>query len=256
MDTAVACGCDFPLFEHLNPNNQETRYMVSNILVIDDDPAVRSAFKLILEDDSFSVREAENGAQGIEMAIAERPDLIFLDLRMPGIDGVETLRRLKAIDETLNIYIVTAFANEYMAQLKGIHDEGFQFELASKPLSSTQIRNIAQTAMPQAERRTVPHKLVLTLYVVSLNRETRRLVEQISAALTNLYEPGQWVFDVVEVLGMPEKALEKDVFATPMLVRNVPEPVLKLLGDLSRVPSVIAAITTQAKGIGVQTIII
>jgi hypothetical protein len=55
---------------------------------------------------------------------------------------------------------------------------------------------------------------------------------------------------------MPEKALERDVFATPMLVRDVPAPVLKLLGDLSRVPSVIAAITTETKGIGVQTIIV
>jgi len=229
--------------------------MVRKILVIDDDPAVRAAFKLILED-GFLVREAETGLQGIEMALAERPDLIFLDLRMPGIDGVEVLRRLKAIDNTLNIYIVTAFANEYMEQLKVVHEEGIQFELASKPLSSVQIRNIAQIASPQQDMRTAQHKLVLTLYVVSLNSETRRLVEQITVALSNLYEPGQWVFDVVEVLGMPEKALEKDVFATPMLVRDMPEPVLKLLGDLSRVPSVIAAITTQAKGIGVQTIII
>ncbi|MFA6163545.1 MAG: response regulator [Methylobacter sp.] len=233
--------------------------MLSKILVIDDDPAVRGAFRLILEDDNFSVREAENGLQGIEMTLAERPDLIFLDLRMPGIDGVETLRRLKAIDETLNIYIVTAFANEYMEQLKGIHEEGFQFELASKPLSSVQIRNIAQIARiatPKEELRATPHKLVLTLYVVSLNSETRRLVEQITAALAKLYDPGHWVLDVVEVLGMPEKALEKDVFATPMLVRDVPEPVLKLLGDLSRIPSVIAAITTEAKGIGSQTIIV
>jgi len=233
--------------------------MASNILVIDDDPAVRSAFKLILEDDSFSVREAENGLQGIEMTLTERPDLIFLDLRMPGIDGVETLRRLKAIDETLNVYIVTAFATEYMDQLKSIHEEGFQFELASKPLSSEQIRNIAQiarTTLPQEAQRVTPHKLVLTLYVVSLNSETRRLVEQITAALANLYDPGYWVLNVVEVLGMPEKALEKDVFATPMLVRDVPEPVLKLLGDLSRIPSVIAAITTEAKGVGSQTIIV
>ncbi|MGZ4977211.1 MAG: response regulator [Methylobacter sp.] len=230
--------------------------MASKILVIDDDPAVRAAFTLILEDDSFSVREAESGLQGIEMALAERPDLVFLDLRMPGIDGVETLRRLNAIDETLNIYIVTAFANEYMDQLKSVHEEGIGFELANKPLSSVQIRNIAQASLPLRERQVAQHKLVLTLYVVSLNRETRRLVEQITTALANLYEPGQWVFDVVEVLGMPEKALEKDVFATPMLVRDVPEPMLKLLGDLSRVPSVIAAISTQVKGIGVQTVII
>ncbi len=233
--------------------------MLSKILVIDDDPAVRGAFKLILEEDGFIVREAENGLKGIELASAERPDLIFLDLRMPGIDGVETLRRLKTIDDTLNIYIVTAFSNEYMEQLKGIHEEGYKFELASKPLSSAQIRNIAQIARiaaPRLERRATQHKLVLTLYVVSLNSETRRLVEQITAALANLYDPGHWVLNVVEVLGMPEKALEKDVFATPMLVRDMPEPVLKLLGDLSRVPSIIAAITTEAKGIGVQTIIV
>jgi len=233
--------------------------MVSKILVIDDDPAVRGAFRLILEEDGFLVREAEDGLKGIEMVNADRPDLIFLDLRMPGIDGVETLRRLKTIDETLNIYIVTAFASEFMDQLKSAHDEGFQFELASKPLSSGQIRNIAQIsriAKAQEERREEQHKLVLTLYVVSLNSETRRLVGQITAVLNTLYEPGYWVFDVVEVLGMPEKALEKDVFATPMLVRNVPEPVLKLLGDLSRMSSVIAAITTQTKTDGTQTVII
>jgi len=233
--------------------------MVSKILVIDDDPAVRSAYKLILEEDGFTVREAEDGLKGIEMASADRPDLIFLDLRMPGIDGVETLRRLKTIDGTLNIYIVTAFASEYMDQLKGAHDEGFQFELASKPLTSAQIRNIAQTARiskVQEEVSASNHKLVLTLYVVSLNKETRQLVEQITTALTSLYEPGYWVLDVVEVLDMPEKALEKDVFATPMLVRDLPEPVLKLLGDLSRMSSVIGAITTQTKDAGVKTVIL
>ncbi|QPK64962.1 response regulator [Methylomonas sp. LL1] len=233
--------------------------MLNNILVIDDDPAVRGAFKLILEEDGYVVREAENGEQGIEMIQDMRPDLIFLDLRMPGIDGVETLRRLKALDESLNVYIVTAFASEFMDQLKGAHDEGLQFELASKPLSASQIRNIAQivhVSKVNESRRASHHKLVLTLYVVSLSPETRRLVEQISAVLAGIYEPGHWVFDVVEVLGMPEKALEKEIFATPMLVRDIPEPVLKLLGDLSRMSSVMAAITTQTSGTGVQTIII
>jgi len=233
--------------------------MLNNILVIDDDPAVRGAFKLILEDEGYVVREAESGAEGLEMVQAERPDLIFLDLRMPGLDGVETLRRLKAIDETLNIYIVTAFATEFMDQLKSAHEEGLQFELASKPLSATQIRNIAQivhVSKLQEAHRASHHKLVLTLYVVSLTKETRCLVEQLNAILAGIYEPGRWVFDVVEVLGMPEKALEREIFATPMLVRDIPKPVLKLLGDLSRMSSVMAAITTQSQGTGVQTIII
>lgn len=233
--------------------------MSNNILVIDDDPAVRGAFKLILEDEGYIVREAENGLIGVALAEAERPDLIFLDLRMPGIDGVETLRRLKSFDATLNVYIVTAFANEFLQDLKVAHDEGLQFELASKPLSASQIRNIAQIvriAQEHEERRANHHKLVLTLYVVILNADTRRLVDQISAVLSNIYDPGYWVLDVVEVLGMPEKALEKDIFATPMLVRDLPEPVIKLLGDLSRMSTVMAAITTQTAGTGVQTIIL
>ena len=49
--------------------------MMSNILVIDDDPAVRGAFKLILEEDGYSVREAENGLEGIEMVKQSRQEL-------------------------------------------------------------------------------------------------------------------------------------------------------------------------------------
>ncbi|MDD5461819.1 MAG: hypothetical protein PHG00_09325 [Methylococcales bacterium] len=51
--------------------------MVSKVLVIDDDSAVRSAFKLILEEDGYLVREAENDLEGIEMTFAEPPDLLI-----------------------------------------------------------------------------------------------------------------------------------------------------------------------------------
>lgn len=229
--------------------------MGKKILVIDDDPSVRGAYNLILSEASYTVREAENGLQGIEMAQAERPDLIFLDLKMPGIDGVETLRRLKALDPTLNIYIVTAFSHEYITDLKVAHDEGLEFQVASKPLSSAQIRQIAKSANRLQMASVDDHKLMLTLYIVSANQETRLLVEKITAVLSALYAPGRWVFDVVEVLSMPEKALENDVFATPMLVRDLPEPVLRLLGDLSKMPSVMAAITTQYEN-GVETLIL
>ncbi len=230
--------------------------MKKKILVIDDDPAVLGAYKLILDEAGYSVRQSDNGLQGIEMAKAERPDLIFLDLKMPGMDGVETLRRLKAMDSTLNVYIVTAFSSEYVSQLKAAHEEGLDFQLASKPLSSAQIRNVARSAYEMDVLNTENQKLALTLYVVSLNAETRKLVEQIASVLATIYAPGQWSFDTVEVLGMPEKALEKDIYATPMLVRDIPEPVLKLLGNLSRMPSVMAAITTEHEGSGTHTVIL
>jgi CheY-like chemotaxis protein len=225
------------------------------ILVIDDDPSVRGAFKLVLSESGYIVREAESGLQGIEMVQAERPDLIFLDLKMPGLDGVETLRRLKALDASLNVYIVTAFSHEYMAELKAAYTAGIQFQVASKPLSSAQIRQIAKTAQHVPGSTKDDHKLMLTLYIASANYETQILVEKFTTVLAALYAPGRWMLDVVEVLSMPEKALENDVFATPMLVRDLPEPVLRLLGDLSKMPSVMAAITTQHAA-GVETMIV
>lgn len=219
--------------------------MSKKILVIDDDAAVRGAFQLVLSEIGFSVLTAMDGLQGIQLAKAERPDLIFLDLKMPGIDGVETMRRLLELDNTLNIYIVTAFAQEYMSELIRAQAEGLIFQLANKPLSGAQIRHIAKSVRSISETDKDIQKITLTLYVVLVNAEVQRLVNQLSQVLGATYRPGFWILNVVEVLGMPEKALEKDVFATPMLVREVPEPILKLLGDLSKMHSVLAAITAE-----------
>lgn len=215
--------------------------MKNYILVIDDDTAVRGAFSLILEEAGYCVRVAENGLEGLEIAQAQRPDLVFLDLRMPGIDGVETLRRLKAIDASLQVYIVTAFATEYMEQLKAAHDEGLQFQLASKPLSSAQIKHIVASVQPFRGDQ----QLVLTLYIVSMDDEFKGVVEQLRAVLAAICRPEGWKLNVVEVLYTPESALAHEVFVTPMLVRDQPEPVLKILGDLSKASTIIAAITSQ-----------
>ncbi len=222
--------------------------MTHNIVVIDDDAAVRGSFQLVLEEMGCTVRVAEDGFQGIELVRAERPDLIFLDLKMPGIDGVETMRRLLAMDNTLKIYIVTAFSQEYLADLKTAQAEGLVFQLASKPLSSMQIRHITQSVCGLGYANLDERKIMLTLYVMSVNPEVERFIAQLRSELAASYQPGCWTLNVVEVLSMPEKALEKDVFATPMLVREIPEPVFKLLGDLSKMHTILASVTAQNGG--------
>lgn len=219
--------------------------MAAKIVVIDDDAAVRGSFQLVLEDMDCSVRVAEDGFQGIELVKAARPDLIFLDLKMPGIDGVETMRRLLAMDNTLKIYIVTAFSQEYLADLKTAQAEGLVFQLASKPLSSKQIRHIVQSVCGVIEPTQGSRKIMLTLYVMSINPEVKQFITQLSGELAAHYQPGYWALDVVEVLSMPEKALQKNVYATPMLVRDIPEPVLKLLGDLSKMHTMMGTLTAQ-----------
>jgi CheY-like chemotaxis protein len=73
------------------------------ILVVDDDEGIRTFLATLLSDHGAAVLEASDGGQALEMAGRSRPDLITLDLSMPGIDGIETFSRLRAAAETQHI---------------------------------------------------------------------------------------------------------------------------------------------------------
>ena len=113
--------------------------MSKRILVIDDDEAIRNSFTLALEDTGYQVDTAETGERGLEMEKNNKHDLIFLDLKMPGMNGVETLRGLRKIDKDVPIYIVTAFHQEFFDQLEGAGREGLDFGLVKKPIGYSDI---------------------------------------------------------------------------------------------------------------------
>lgn len=126
--------------------------MTKHILVIDDETCVRDAFDLALTPIGYKVECAADGLSGVEAASRRRPDMIFLDLKMPGIDGVETLRRLAAQNAPPPpVYIVTAFAREFVEPLQQARAEKLAFQLASKPLSTDQIRQITRMAIGEPE---------------------------------------------------------------------------------------------------------
>lgn len=70
---------------------------MKNILIIDDEENIRASLIGILEDEGFRTFFARNGEEGLSLLREESPDLILLDIWMPGIDGIETLRRIKEI---------------------------------------------------------------------------------------------------------------------------------------------------------------
>jgi two-component system chemotaxis response regulator CheY len=81
--------------------------MSRGVLVVDDDPFIRKLIATTLEDVSeFELHEAANGLEALEVARRERPSLVFLDVDMPGMDGINACRRLREDRATTGTTIV------------------------------------------------------------------------------------------------------------------------------------------------------
>jgi len=83
------------------------------ILIVDDQPEVRELVRVTLEIGNYLTLSAENGQQALELARTEHPDIILLDLKMPGsrIQGLEVCRRLKNDPTTAGIYVIIISAS-------------------------------------------------------------------------------------------------------------------------------------------------
>ena len=82
------------------------------ILVADDEPDNRAIMAAALAASGYKVCEASDGAEAVELALRERPDLILLDMAMPGVSGWDAIRRIKAMPQTRDIpvFAFTAYA--------------------------------------------------------------------------------------------------------------------------------------------------
>lgn len=81
--------------------------MHHTILIIDDEKDIRTALTGILEDEGYQILSAESGVEGIECARQDLPDLILLDIWMPGMDGLETLERLKVLLPQVTVIMIS-----------------------------------------------------------------------------------------------------------------------------------------------------
>lgn len=80
----------------------------ARILVIDDDPKIRSVVRRGLVYEGFRVSDAGSGEEGLDKARDQTPDLVVLDVMLPGIDGLEVCRRLRAAGDEVSILMLTA----------------------------------------------------------------------------------------------------------------------------------------------------
>jgi two-component system response regulator AtoC len=97
-------------------HDDEGSSSIMKILVVDDEPSVCKALRRLLVAKGYNVLEAHDGDQALEVYRRERPDVVLLDIRMPGMDGLETLRELKAIDQGANVIMVTVVVDDEIAK--------------------------------------------------------------------------------------------------------------------------------------------
>lgn len=84
------------------------------ILVVEDYDDVRQVLKVLLESENFRVLEAASGPEALELLEDERPDVILMDLSLPGFDGMEAIRRIRVLDGFQNtpIVVLTAYTGQ------------------------------------------------------------------------------------------------------------------------------------------------
>ena len=116
------------------------------ILVVDDNPSGALLLYRLLQQNGYAILTAEDGEQGYNMAVSEHPDLILLDVAMPGIDGYEVCRMLKADGRTMEIPVIFLTARaETVDKIAGLDAGGVDY--ITKPFESAEVIARVRTHM-------------------------------------------------------------------------------------------------------------
>ena len=123
---------------------------MARILIIDDEEPIRFSLRGILEDEGYEVLEAATAEEGLEVADAERPDLVFLDIWLPGMDGLTAQARLKGNHPDLPVVMISGHGTIETA-VSAIQQGAYDF--IEKPLSLEKVVIVAARALEAGSLR-------------------------------------------------------------------------------------------------------
>jgi CheY-like chemotaxis protein len=129
----------------------ETSSKTGIILVIDDEEAVTGVIQAVLSREGYRVHLAHDGAEGVKLASQVQPDLIIMDITMPGMDGYEATERLKQDPQLADVPII------FLTGKSASEDGGRAFakggvSYVRKPFTSQQLRDLVALAMQSLDR--------------------------------------------------------------------------------------------------------
>jgi two-component system, cell cycle sensor histidine kinase and response regulator CckA len=115
----------------------------ARILVVDDELGPRESLRMLLKP-SYQIQTAESGRAALDQIPAYRPDVVILDIKMPEMDGLEVLRRVKRIDPAIEVVMITAYASLETVKLALTHGA---FEYLIKPFSRQDLEDVVRRAL-------------------------------------------------------------------------------------------------------------
>ena len=173
------------------------------IVVIDDDYAMRFSCRKILAKAGYAVEDFQDGASGLEAIAAHKPSLVLVDLKMPGMSGMEVIARLHEIDPQIICIVITGYATIDTA-VEAMKSGAYDF--LPKPFSPDELRIIVKRGL---ERR----RLAMLAHRHELERELfrRRFVTFVSHQLQSPLVAVHQYLDVIRHLGdAPGAAAKRD----------------------------------------------
>ena len=157
--------------------------MKARVLVIDDEPAIRDTMRMILEYDGHECLVAGSGQEGVTAAERENPDIVFLDIKMPGMDGLEALSRLRGMNEALPVVMISAHGTAATALEAGRLGA---FRFIEKPLSKDYVLDAVREGLElgtlRRENRQLRSELSARHQLIGDSHTLKQIMEQVRRA--------------------------------------------------------------------------
>ena len=162
------------------------------VLVVDDEIGPRESLRAILKPD-YQVLVASEGEQAVRFVEQQPVDVVLLDLRMPGLSGIQVLEKIKALNPAIEVIVVTGYAS-YETVLEGLRLHAFDY--IPKPFNIPHLREIVKRAARQRQ--------------ISQQRAREAAEQQLRELLRNLGLVSDSLQQSLQTLGQVSHTLQRD----------------------------------------------
>nr|WTB29536.1 response regulator transcription factor [Streptomyces sp. NBC_00830] len=215
------------------------------ILVVDDEPKIRMTLRGYLEADGFDVLEAPDGPSGLSGVIREQPDLVVLDVMLPGLDGFEVLRRIRATSQ-VPVILLTA-RDEEVDRVIGFTAGSDDY--VTKPFSARELALRVRAILRRAEGAQQPAERILRFDGLVIDPDTRT----VTAGAERTVELSALDFDLLMAMartpgrvftrrGLIEHVWGRDFFGDERVVDVHIRTLRRALGDDANAPRFVGTV--------------